>query len=54
VYSDISVYRKAPDGQQLVVSKFDMSGVRERKLFNNTDLSLAFAERKGKIVTSHA
>jgi hypothetical protein len=35
-------------GQQLVVSEFDMSGVGERKLLNDIDLSLAFTEKRMK------
>jgi hypothetical protein len=35
-------------GQQPVVSEFDMSGVGERKLLNDTNLSLAFAEKKNE------
>lgn len=33
-------------GQQPVISEFDMSGGGERKLVNDTDLSVAFSERK--------
>jgi len=35
-------------GHQLVVSEFDMSRDGQRKLLNDTDLSLAFAERKNE------
>ena len=34
-------------GQQPVIHEFDMSGGGERKLLNDTELSLAFAERMG-------
>jgi hypothetical protein len=34
-------------GQQHVIHEFDMSGGGERKLLNDTELSLAFSERMG-------
>lgn len=45
---DLAARIKWGSAQQLVVSEFVMSGVGERKLQNDTDLSLAFIERKNE------
>jgi hypothetical protein len=43
--SDLKARVNWGSGQQPVINEFDMSGGGERKLQDNTDLSLAFAEK---------
>ena len=42
---DLEARVKWRSGQQPVINEFDMSGGGERKLLDDTDLSLAFAEK---------
>ena len=43
--SDMKARVNWGSGQQHVINKFDMSGGGERKFLDDTDLSLAFAEK---------